>query len=51
MKPTTKTTEWTKNKLVMEQEIELNNTDPGITRIFCVPVIVLLFKSVYFKKK
>lgn len=46
--------EWTKNKIVMKQEIELRITDPNVTSVKmipCVPVIVLLFKSVYFKKK
>lgn len=52
MKPTTNTREGTKSKLVMKQETELE--DPGVTSvkaILGVLVIVLLFKSVYFKKK
>lgn len=52
MKPTTNTRGGTKCKLVMKQETELE--DPSVTSvkmILCVLVIVLLFKSLYFKKK
>lgn len=57
MNKTHKDTKMMKIKLVMKKETELKNTDPqcpGLTsvkRILYVPVVALLSKSVYFKKK